>query len=207
MVHRESHQTFYKAILICRFFNIFFVWIIKSLVMIFDEELLFLWCHSPKSPRSFRRPECLEWMCVWWAFFRHFYSFFLKWNRIIGDSRVGQDNRRSQIALQSKFKSSFAWRTSSNAPCFLKVLALESLTPTQTRSKTRSREKPLLRRCLSPFHKSKSAGRPSSLQIRTHMHAHTQGLVCLERNPQALESPWHWLEPLGLCFFFVCFFK
>ena len=121
------------------------------------------------------------------SIFRHFYSFFfLKWNRIIGDSRVGQDNRRSQIALQSKFKSSFFFFNLTNVVectvccccffCFFLQffsffclgLALESLNPPPPPYPPKKKTKKqtllpglVLPSPVSPCFKSQSAGRPS----------------------------------------------
>lgn len=85
----DTRKTF--PVTICKKFHVFPE---KSLKLL-TASVLCLWLLVIHS-------GCVLMMSI----FRHFYSF-LKWNRIIGDSRVGQDNRRSQIALQSKFKSSF----------------------------------------------------------------------------------------------------
>lgn len=113
MVHRESHQTFYKASFDLSISLTSFQ--IKSLVMFWMKSFCF--CDVPPekvhaaSDNQSVESGTFRWMCVFVCVDEHILgtsTVFLKWNRITGDSRVGQDNRRSQIALQSKFKSSYA---------------------------------------------------------------------------------------------------
>lgn len=198
-----KHST--KLFLICRFFNFF---CFDKVTCDVNERLPGNCVRQRLDVMSFPKKSkppptasvlCLwllvihsGWTCWWWAFFRHFYSF-LKWNRIIGDSRVGQDNRRSQIALQSKFKSSFAWRASSNAPIFFfcLVLALKSPHPPPENLSYRAWCcHHLLDLTSSP---SLPADHPDT---NTHAHTHTR-LGMSGTIPQALLSPWHRPEPLG----------
>lgn len=113
-----KHST--KLDLICRFFNFFYVWI-KSLVMF--RMMSYCFCDVPPKKSTQLLTTRLLSGCVSVCVDEHILgtsTVFLKWNRITGDSRVGQDNRRSQIALQSKFKSSYAWRMSPKHCFFFK---------------------------------------------------------------------------------------
>lgn len=129
--------------------------------------------------------------CRWMTFFRHFYSF-LKWNRIFGDNRGGQDNWWSQIALHSESKSSLTPRVSSNAPSFFlfsSCLALKFL------SYTMKMVCSAVITCMTSLCQSQSAGRP---WVHKHTLSHTQ-LGTSGTNPQALWSPWHRPDPFWRC--------
>lgn len=111
-------------------------------------------------------------------FFRHFYSF-LKWNRIFGDNRGGQDNWRSQIALHSESESSLTPRASHQMRPHFPFSSCEALKFLTHTMKTvygavitclTSLPVPVCWQTMSP---------QTHTPARTHTHTH--GLVCLEQ--------------------------
>lgn len=113
-------------------------------------------------------------------------SLFLGWNRIIGDSWVGKDNRTTltdsppvQVQVFFILDERRQMHLFFVIFCVL-ILALEIPPPPLGKKTLKNKT------ALTSF-KSQSAGRPINLHIQIHavslMHTHTLGLVNLKQNP------------------------